>query len=82
MISVESPEYETRLLTGIRVALRKARELGYPVERMDVTASVSEGVCSVHFAPLPDPGTIRTGGDLSLCVDPRTEEITGLKRGQ
>ncbi len=80
--AAQSTEHETRLLTGIRIALRKARELGYAVERMDVTPSVSEGSCSVHLAPIPDPGTVLTGGDLSLRVDPQTEEITELQRGQ
>jgi hypothetical protein len=82
MISVKDPEFDARLLNGIRVALRKARELGYNVERMDVSASVSEGVCSVHFAPLARPGTIVAGGDLSLTVAPDTEEILEVKRGQ
>lgn len=82
MTAIKSPEFDVRLLTGIRVALRKARELGYSVERMDVTASVSEGVCNVYFAPLADPGTIVSGGDLSLCVDPQTEAVTGVQRGQ
>jgi len=82
MIAVKDPEFDTRLLTGIQVALRKARELGYPVERMDVTASVSRGICSIHFAPLSAPGTIATGGDLSLNVDPQSQEVVGIKRGQ
>jgi hypothetical protein len=82
MIATKSPEFDARLLTGIRVALGKARELGYAVERMDVTASVSKGICKVYFAPLVDPETIITGGDLSLVVDPQTEQITRLQRGQ
>jgi hypothetical protein len=82
MIAVKDSEFDARLLAGIRVALQKARELGYPVERMDVTASLLAGYCSVHFGPIADQGTIVTGGDLSLIVDPETEEITQLKRGQ
>ena len=82
MSTATEPDYEARLLTGIRAALRKARQLGYDVERMDVTASVSQGVGSVHLAPLPAPGTLRTGGDLSLTVDPRTEDVIEYKRGQ
>jgi len=35
MIAIHDTEFDSRLLTGIRVALRKARELGYPVERME-----------------------------------------------
>jgi hypothetical protein len=82
MIAIKDSQFDAQLLTGIRVALSKARELGYAVERMDVTASVSEGICSVHFAPLADPGTIVAGGDLSLSIDPQTNEVTGVQRGQ
>lgn len=82
MVSVKEPEFDTQLLQGIRVALRKAREFGYPVERMDVTASLSKGRCSVHFAPIAAPGTIIAGGDLSLTVVPETEEVSSVKRGQ
>lgn len=82
MIAVKGSEFDAQLLAGIRVALQKARELGYPVERMDVTASVLAGNCSIHFAPIADSGTIVTGGDLSLTVDSETEEITQLLRGQ
>jgi hypothetical protein len=82
MIAVKEPEFDARLLTGIQLALRKARELGYPVERMDVTASVTQGICSVHFARLPQPGTIATGGDLSVNVDALRQEVVGFKRGQ
>jgi len=82
MIAIQHTEFDAQLLAGIQVALSKARELGYPVERMDVTASVSEGVCSVHFAPLADRGTIISGGDLSLSVDALSNEVTAIERGQ
>jgi hypothetical protein len=82
MIATKVPEFNAQLLTDICVALFKARELGYPVESMDITASVSKGICSVHFAPLADPGVIVAGRDLSLSIDPQTNEVTGVQRGQ
>jgi hypothetical protein len=82
MIAIKDPEFDAQLLTGIRVALSKARELGYPVECMDITASISKGICSVHFAPFSVPGSIVAGGDLSLSIDPQTNEVTGVERGQ
>jgi hypothetical protein len=75
-------DYDTQLVGGIRAALRKARELGYPVESMDVTASVSEGVCNVHFARIAAPGYIVAGGDLTLTVNADTDELIEVKRGQ
>jgi hypothetical protein len=82
MIATKDTEFDAQLLTGISVALSKARELGYLVERMDVTASLSKGRCSVHFAPIAPPGTVVAGGDLSLSVDPETKEVTAVERGQ
>ena len=77
MIAVKDSEFDTHLLAGIRIALQKARELGYQVEQMDVTASVCAGSCSVHFAPIAEAGTIMTGGDLSLTIDAGTESSNG-----
>lgn len=82
MIAIKDTEFDAQLLAGIRAGLSKARELGYPVERMDVTASLSQGRCSVHFAPIADAGTILAGGDLSLSFDPQTKEVTAVERGQ
>ena len=82
-MSVATPtEYDALLVRGIQTGLRKARELGYFVESMDLTASVSQGVCHIHFAPLPNPGFIRSGGDLSLSVNPATDELLDFQRGQ
>ena len=82
MSVAQEPEHDTQLLTGIRVGLRQARELGYDVEKMDLTASVAEGVCAVHFAPVPRPGMITAGGDLAITINPQTGEALGYKRGQ
>ena len=79
---MNEPQHDTQLLTGIRLGLRKARELGYAVERMDITASVSKGICVVHFAPIPEPGFVTAGGDLSVFIDPRAEEVIEYRRGQ
>jgi hypothetical protein len=82
MIATKDTEFDAQLLAGIRVALSTARELGYLVERMDMTASLSEGLCSVHFAPVAPPGMIVAGGDLSLSIDPQTKVVTAVERGQ
>lgn len=44
MPDIHDAEFESRLLAAIRTGLRKARELGYDVERMDMTASLCEGL--------------------------------------
>jgi hypothetical protein len=82
MIALKDSDFDAQLLAGIRIGLSKARELGYPVERMDVTASFHQGCCSVHFAPIAKPGTILTGGDLSLTIDPESHQVTTIERGQ
>ena len=75
-------DYDTRLVRGIQTALRTARELGYHVETMDITASVSEGICTIHFAPLPTPGFILCGGDLTVTINAETDELMQYERGQ
>ena len=75
-------DYDTQLVRGIQTALRKARELGYHVETMDVTASVSEGTCTIHFAPLPTPGFILSGGDLTVTINADSDKIIQYEQGQ
>ena len=75
-------DYDTQLVRGIQTALRKARELGYHVETMDISASVAKGICTIHFAPLPTRGFIQSGGDLTVTVNPETDELLEYKRGQ
>ena len=82
MSVVKEPEFDARLITAIRAALRQARELGYDVERMDITASVVGETCSVHLAPLEAPGYIVAGGDLSLTIDSQSGRILDYQRGQ
>lgn len=82
MNAVQEAEHDTQLLAGIRIGLQKARNLGYDVERMDVTASIADGLCAVHFAPASRPGFITAGGDLVLKIDSRTDEVVACQRGQ
>ena len=75
-------DFDTQLVRGIQTALRKARGLGYHVETMDITASVVDGVCHIHFSPIPAPGTIQAGGDLTVAVNSDTDEVIGFEQGQ
>lgn len=75
-------DYDTQLVRGIQTALRTARGLGYSVETMDITASVSQGICTIHFSPLPTPGFIRSGGDLTVTVDSQTDALVKYEQGQ
>ena len=75
-------DYDTQLVRGIQTALRTARELGYHVETMDVTASVSQGICTIHFAPLPTPGFIVCGGGLTVTLNAETDELIQYERDQ
>ena len=77
-----SHDYDTRLLAGIEAALSKARELGYAIETMDMSASMQNGLCIVHFAPVPTPGHIVMGGDLSVTIDPVSNSVQAVRRGQ
>ena len=83
MMSVAAAsEFDTQLVRGIQTALRQARGLGYHVETMDITASMTDGVCNIRFSPIPASGTIQAGGDLTVSVNSDTDEIIGYERGQ
>ncbi len=73
---------DTQFVRGIQTALRQARGLGYHVETMDITASVSDGVCHIHFSANSAPGTIQAGGNLTVSVNSDTDEVIGFQRGQ
>lgn len=75
-------DFDTELVRGVQAALPQAIGLGYRIETMDVTASVSDGVCHFHFSPIPASGTIQAGGDLTVSVNSDTDEIIGYERGQ
>ena len=59
MSLVKEPEFDTRLLAGIRAALREARQLGYDVEQMEVTASVTGETAPSTSPPSKRPATSR-----------------------
>ena len=82
MSTATESDYDTQLVRGIRTALRKARELGYGVETLDITASLARGVCSIHFAPPSRRGYIASGGDLTLLINLATGELIQYERGQ
>ena len=82
MSAIQEVDHDAQLLARIRIGLRTARNLGYDVGRMDVTASVADGMCDVYFAPVSQPGFLTAGGDLMLEIDSRTEEIVSCRRGQ
>ena len=82
MSALAESEYDIQLFRGIQTALRQARELGYHVESMDITASVLDGQCNVHLAPLPIQGCITCGGDLTVTIDAETGKLLHFQRGQ
>ncbi len=82
MSATAASDYDTHLVRGIEAALRTARGLGYSVETMDITASVSQGVCIIHFSPLATPGFIRSGGDLTVTIDTKADALIRYERGQ
>lgn len=75
-------DFDTQLVRGIQTALRQARGLGYHVETMDITVSASDGVSRIHFSPNPSPGTLQTGGDLTVAVNSEIDEVICCERGQ
>lgn len=74
--------YDTQLLGAIEAALSQARQLSYPVENMDISASMKDGNCVIHFSPVAASGTLVMGGDLEVTIDSISHQVLGFSRGQ
>ena len=74
--------YDANLVKALEAAMKKARELGYEIERMKVTLSVSQSVCKAYFETIPKPGHAILGGDLTIEMDFETHRIINFERGQ
>src|SRR6266567_4469401 len=66
---LERPARERDLVKAFEVALDKAREFKYELERMKVTFSVSDDACTAYFEVVPEPGHLVLGGDLTVKID-------------
>ena len=70
------------LVKAFDVALDKAREFKYELERMKVTFSVSDDACTAYFEVVPEPGHLVLGGDLTVKIDLNTKQVIDFERGQ
>ena len=61
---LERPARQRDLVKAFEVALDKAREFKYELERMKVTFSVSDDACTAYFEVVPEPGHVVPGGIL------------------
>ncbi len=73
---------DTQLPGAIETALSQARQLNYPVENMDISASMKNGNYVVHFFPVCTPGAIVMGGDLEIIIDSAGHQVLDFSRGQ
>jgi hypothetical protein len=74
--------YDSKLVAALGVAIKKARELGYGIEKMKITLSVTDRVCTAYFETIPEPGHAILGGDLTIKVDINTQTVIDFERGQ
>lgn len=79
---LERERYDETITQALRVALAKARELGYEVEKMQVTVSVRDVKATAYFETIPEPGHAILGGDLTVVVDVKTLAVVDVQRGQ
>jgi len=79
---LERPARERDLVKAFEVALDKARELKYQLERMKVTFSVADDACTAYFEVVPEPGHLVLGGDLTVKIDLNTKQVIDFERGQ
>jgi len=73
---------DANIVKALEIGLKKARELGYDIEKMKVTLSVSDGACIVYFEILVPPGQGMLGGDLTVTIDLKSQRVIKFERGQ
>jgi hypothetical protein len=78
----QQQSYDVELVKALERALQQARALGYATERMRVSLSVAEDVCTTYFEVVPPRGQVILGGDLTVQVDLNTQKIIHFERGQ
>ncbi len=76
---VSAIDFDTLLVSAMKIALSKARELGYPIEAMELTVASNDMEHDFHFCPVARPGNIVMGGDLVIAVDRNSLEIVKLR---
>jgi hypothetical protein len=81
-MSSQQQTHDESLVKALELGIKKARELGYEVEKMKIALSASDGVCMVYFELIPEPGHVALGGDLTVKVDLKTRSVIDFERGQ
>jgi hypothetical protein len=75
-------EHDRRLAKGLEVAILTARKLDYGVEQSEISFSMTDDICTVHFAPMDTPDEIVMGGDLTVRVDVESNKLLDYEFGQ
>ena len=81
-MSTQQLSYDAELVSALERALKQARSLGYDAEKMRVSLSVAEDVCTTYFEVVPPPGQVVLGGELTVQVDLNTQHVINFERGQ
>lgn len=81
-MSAQQLSYDAELVRALERALKQARSLGYDAEKMRVSLSVADDVCTTYFEVVPPPGQVVLGGELTVQVDLNTQHVINFERGQ
>jgi hypothetical protein len=82
MMVAQQQSYDTELVKALERALKQARSLGYDAEKMRVSLSVADDVCTTYFEVVPPPGQVILGGDLTVQIDLNTQNVIHFELGQ
>jgi len=63
---------------AVKIATAKAKELGYPVEEMNIQSKIKDNEVVVYF----QPKALQLGGDLTIRVDMENSSVIDVIRGQ
>lgn len=75
---VDTKKAEAMKEKAITIAKDKAKELGYSLGEMTMKVTAKKDAVIVYFAPK----ATMLGGDLTIKIDTKAEEIIEIERGQ
>lgn len=84
-VSVGKPEEDFLMKDeeAIKVAVDKAKELKYDVDKMDIKIEKSDTIISIYLSPKQNENnTVTLGGDITIKIDKKTRKIVEIKRWQ
>ena len=81
-VTMSAKVFDDQIHQVLTLAIQEARNLDYPAETMEISLRMEEKQAVAHFAPVSKPGTLITGGDVTIRVGLQNMRVLAVERGQ